>query len=78
VSILYSKNINEPEKVRRRATKLIPELRHLEYEDRQKALKLTTLEIKRLKGDLIQVFKILKGFEIAEPNSLLAIDSRIK
>ncbi len=36
-----------------------------------KALNLTTLEIRKLRGDLI----ILKGFEIVELNGLLAIDS---
>jgi hypothetical protein len=31
---------------------------------------LTTLEIKMLRGDLIKVFKILKGFEIVELNGV--------
>jgi ribonuclease P/MRP protein subunit RPP40 len=35
----YSKGINELEKIQRKATKLIPELRHLEYEEMLKALK---------------------------------------
>ena len=62
----YNKDINELEKVQRRATKMIPELRHLDYENRLKALDLTTLEVRRLRGDLIQQFKIYKGLEMIE------------
>jgi hypothetical protein len=62
----YNKDINVLAKVQRRATKMIPELRHLDYKNRLKALDLTTLEVRRLRGDLIQQFKIYKGFEIIE------------
>ena len=33
------------------------------YEDRLRMLGLTTLETRRLRGDLIEVFKIFKGFD---------------
>jgi ribonuclease P/MRP protein subunit RPP40 len=71
----FMKDIDELEKIQHRATKLKPELRHLDYRERLKALNLTTLEIRRLRGDLIQVFKIMKGFEVVELSSLSIIDS---
>ncbi len=45
-SPFYNKDINELEKVQRRATKMIPEVRHFDYENRLKALDLTTLEVR--------------------------------
>ena len=35
----------------------------LKYETRLKNLGLTTLETKRLRGDLMKVFKIFKGYD---------------
>ena len=48
------------EKVQRRATKLIPTLKDLDYKERLRQLKLPTLKYRRYRGDLIQVFKLLK------------------
>ena len=55
-------------KIQRRATKLIPELRDLTYEERLKERGLTTLETRRLRGDKIEVFKILNGYENIDSN----------
>ena len=52
------------EKIQRRATKLIPGLRDLRYEEPG----LTTLEIRRLRGNQIEVFKILNGYENIDSN----------
>ena len=57
------KDIDVLEKVQRRATKLINECKGLEYEQRLKVTKLTTLETRRIRADLIEVFKIIKGME---------------
>jgi hypothetical protein len=44
----------------------------MSYEERLKFLDMTTLETRRVRGDLIQVFKILKDMEdIKRNNSLL-------
>ena len=57
------KDIEKIERIQRRATKLIPELKHLSYERRLLECRLTTLETRRLRVDLIEVFKILNGYE---------------
>ena len=57
------KDIDMLERVQRRATKMIPKLRNISYEMRLKECGLTTLETRRLRGDQIEVFKILNGYE---------------
>jgi len=49
------------EKVQRRFTKRFPGLEELSYEQRMDVLGLESLEIRRLKFDLVNVFKIIHG-----------------
>jgi ribonucleases P/MRP protein subunit RPP40 len=51
------------EGVQRRPTKLVPSMRNYSYEERLKFFNSTTLETRRFRGDLIEVFKILNGYE---------------
>ena len=53
------KDINSLESVQRRATKMVKEFKNLDYLERLKSLKLTTLEERRSRGDLIQYYKVL-------------------
>ena len=61
-------DIDKVERIRRRATKMIPELRDLSYESRLLQCGLTTLETRRLRGDQIEVFKITNGYEDVDRN----------
>ena len=49
------------ERVQRRATKFIKHLSDLEYGERLKKLKLPSLKYRRIRGDLINTYKILRN-----------------
>ena len=51
------KDIDTLERIQRRATKMIPELRDLSYEEGLEECGLTTLETRRLRGDQIEVIE---------------------
>ena len=55
------RDIDTLEKVQRRATKMVSGLEKVPYEERLERLNLTTLKTRRIRGDLIEVFKIFKG-----------------
>jgi hypothetical protein len=59
----YQKDIIAIEQVQRRATCLVPGLKHLSYEDRLRTLGLPTLMYRRERADILQVFKILHKYE---------------
>jgi len=42
-----------------RATKLVISIKNLTYKDRLKRLKLPTVKYRRIRGDMIEVYKIL-------------------
>lgn len=55
------KDIESIENVQRRATKLIPQIKDLPYEERLRKLDLPTLAYKRSRGDMIETFKIVSA-----------------
>jgi len=61
------------EQVQKRATKLVSELKNLSYEDLLRRLKLTTLEKRRLRGDLIETFKIMTAREKIDKHEFLKV-----
>ena len=72
-------DIESIENVQRRATKLIPSLKSLEYPQRLRKLKMPTLKYRRLRGDMIETFKILKGIYDKEvTDKMLALDTNVR
>ena len=59
---------------------MIPELRYLSYEERLKECGLTALGTRGLRGDQIEVFEILNGYENIDRNIFFSLkkDSRTK
>ena len=55
------KHITAIENVQRRATKTIPGLKDLNYEQRLRHTNLPSLLYRRIRGDIIEVFKICHG-----------------
>jgi hypothetical protein len=60
------RDIDILERVQHRATKVITEIKHLPYEQRLQKLGITTLKIRRIRGDLIQLFKFANIIDIID------------
>jgi len=72
------KDIEALEKVQKRATKILPQLKHMNYSDRHKACKLPTLHYRRIQGDMIETYKILTGkYDIETAPSLVGVCSSV-
>ena len=67
------KDVDTLDRIQRRATKIIQELRDLSYEECLIECGLTTLETRRLRGDQIEVFKILNGYENIDRHMLFSL-----
>ena len=56
-----SSSIEKLERVRKWATKLVIKVKKLHYEERLRQLKIPTLKYRRIRGDMIELYKIFAG-----------------
>eukprot|EP00061_Rhincodon_typus_P016131 g44181.t1 len=60
---LYRKDVIALKKMKKRFTRMLLEVKSLSYEERLDRLGLFSLELRRMRGDLIKVFKIMRGID---------------
>ena len=71
------KHINSIENVQKRATKMIPGFGNLSYPDRLKKLGLPTLVYRRMRGDMIEMYKIMTEKYDSEVLNLFEINQNV-
>jgi len=74
----HVKNKEFIEKIQHRFTKMITQVKHLSYTDRLLKLGLWTLEERRNRADLIEVYKMLHGFTTLSYNRLFELATNKK
>ena len=72
-SVIYKKDSISIENVQRRVTRLVHNIRHLNYTDRMKELGLPSLQYRR--ADLIEDFKILNGIDKCDKDQLFRMQT---
>ncbi len=73
LSPYYRMDINRLESVQRRMTKIIQGLRTLPYQERLRRLNLHSLERRRVRGELIEIFKWMKGYNKGDVSKVLKV-----
>ena len=58
------------ERVQRRVTNVIPEIKQLPYPERMRQLKLPSLVHRQMKGNMIETYKIMQGLSDIPPETL--------
>ena len=71
---INEKDADMVEGVQRRVTKMIPNLRNLSYEERLKMLGMFSSRYRRLRDDMIEVFKMIQSIDKVNLRKLFCID----
>ena len=73
----YKKDIELLEQVQHRATRIIPGLNKLKYEERLQKIELPSLVYRRLRGDAIEMYKYLHGIYKVNSDTMLPLADRM-
>jgi len=63
------------QKIQRRFTRIVPGLQELPYESRLISLKLWTLDHRRVRADLIELFKMVRGLSTVGVNTFFELNN---
>ena len=67
------KDITKLERIQRTATRMVPELKGLTYEERLKEMELPTLQARRERGDLITMYKVVNRIEKIDKKDMVML-----
>eukprot|EP00061_Rhincodon_typus_P004814 g23487.t1 len=74
----YRKDVITLEKVQRKFAQMLPEMKSLSYEERLDKLGLFFLQQRKLRGHLIEVYKIMTGIDIVDHENLFLMADLFK
>ena len=73
----YQKDVEALERVQKRFTRMLPGMEDISYEERLEKLGLFSLERRRLREDLIEVYKIMRGMDRVGSQKLFPQGGRV-
>ena len=73
----YKKDTDIVERVQRRATKLVKEIKHLTYPERLKYLRLDSILFRQRRNDMLQVFRIIKKIDNLDKTTFFTPNTNI-
>jgi len=74
----YSKDKYLLERIQHRFTRMIPGLKQLPYDKRLESLDLWSLEERRNRADVLEVFRMYKGWSVITLDSMFTVDTNFK
>ena len=72
---LFKKDVIAIENVQRRATKLVSTISHLTYQERLKCVGLPSLEYRKERADLVEVFKIMNDIDDVDKEKFFTVST---
>ncbi len=66
----HKKEVKKLERIQRIATKLVPEIMNMAYEDRLREMEMPTLEERRERGDMITLYKLVNKIDKIDKDDL--------
>ncbi|MCU7801386.1 MAG: reverse transcriptase family protein, partial [gamma proteobacterium symbiont of Lucinoma myriamae] len=72
-TVMYKKDCIAIENVQRRATKLVKSIKNKSYTDRIRDLGIPSLQYRRIRADMVEVYRIINGIDYCDKDKLFTL-----